>query len=164
VELGPLPLACARWLGLYWPLSPPSAPKMADNLTREQRSRAMSLVKGRDTGPERLVRSIAHRLGYRFRLHRRDLPGKPDIVFPARKAAIFVHGCFWHGHKCRRGKLPTSNADFWKAKIAGNKKRDAVALRSLHRECWRTLVLWQCELEPERTARRLKRFLDVRAT
>lgn len=120
----------------------------------------MSLVKGRDTKPERLVRTIAHKMGYRFRLHRADLPGKPDIVFPGRRAAVFVHGCFWHGHRCRRGKLPASNVAFWKSKIDGNKKRDATAIRALHRGDWRTLILWQCQLKPDRTAKKLQSFLE----
>jgi len=104
----------------------------------------MRAVKGRHTGPELTVRRALHRLGYRFRLHRRDLPGTPDIVLPAHAAAIFVHGCFWHGHRCRKGRLPTSNVAFWSAKIARNRARDAAARAALRRQGWHCLTIWQC--------------------
>ncbi|HWA03947.1 MAG TPA: very short patch repair endonuclease [Rhizomicrobium sp.] len=118
-----------------------------DRLTPQRRSWLMSRVKGRNTTPERAVRSIVHRLGYRFRLNRRDLPGKPDIVFGPRKKVVFVHGCFWHGHGCAKGRLPKSNEGFWRDKIVANRKRDARQLKDLHALGWKTLVIWQCELD-----------------
>jgi DNA mismatch endonuclease (patch repair protein) len=125
------------------------------------RSEIMRRVKGRDTAPEKTVRSLLHRLGYRFRLHRADLPGRPDIALPGRRAAIFVHGCFWHGHDCARGaRLPKTNAGYWTAKIARNRARDARALADLDRLGWRATVVWECGLaDLEATARMLKAFL-----
>lgn len=112
-----------------------------------ERSAVMRAVKGRDTKPEMQVRRAAHALGYRFRLHRKDLPGSPDLVFPSRKKVIFVHGCFWHGHDCARGaRMPKANADYWRAKIARNMARDAGALEALTIRGWRSLVIWECEL------------------
>lgn len=120
--------------------------------TPEQRSATMRAVKGRDTKPEMIVRRVAHALGYRFRLHRNDLPGSPDLVFPARRKAIFVHGCFWHGHDCARGsRKPKTNAAYWSAKIARNVARDARALADLETLGWDALVLWECELRPPET-------------
>jgi DNA mismatch endonuclease (patch repair protein) len=134
---------------------------MPDNRTPQQRSENMSAVRGKNTAPELLVRSTLHRLGYRFRLHRKDLPGTPDIVFPARRSVVFIHGCFWHGHKCRRGSLPTSNADFWQRKIAGNRERDGRAQKKLKQQGWRVLTVWQCETKNEaKLVKRLSRFLD----
>lgn len=106
----------------------------------------MSRVGAKDTGPEREVRRMAHALGYRFRICRADLPGRPDIVFPSRNKVIFVHGCFWHGHSCGKGKLPKSNTDFWAAKIALNRARDRRSVRALRRLGWSVLVVWQCQL------------------
>lgn len=122
----------------------------------------MRQVQSRNTKPELLVRSLAHRLGYRFRLYRRDLPGTPDLVFPARAKVIFVHGCFWHGHPCRRGvRLPKTNAEYWQTKIARNKKRDRQHRRALRQLGWSTLVLWECQLrDQQRLAAKLSRFLD----
>ncbi|HEY5070898.1 MAG TPA: DNA mismatch endonuclease Vsr [Caulobacteraceae bacterium] len=120
----------------------------------------MGAVKGRNTGPEKIVRRIAHRLGYRFRLHRADLPGKPDLAFPGRRAVIFVHGCFWHGHDCKRGARPKANADFWASKLTRNIARDLDQSRRLSEGGWRQLVLWECELKEEAAlAARLKDFL-----
>jgi DNA mismatch endonuclease, patch repair protein len=119
---------------------------VADKFTSEERSRIMSRVKGRDTKPEKLVRRLLHAMGYRFRLHRKDLPGKPDIVLPRHKKIVFVHGCFWHGHpSCRRAARPTSNVAFWNTKIDANIERDAVAQRALAMLGWRYLIVWQCE-------------------
>jgi DNA mismatch endonuclease, patch repair protein len=118
-----------------------------DKLTPARRSWLMSRVKGRDTTPERAVRSMLHEMGYRFRLHRKDLPGKPDIVFGPRKKVIFVHGCFWHGHRCRKGRLPKTRGDFWKPKIAGNRARDRRNARQLEALGWEVLTIWQCELK-----------------
>ncbi len=134
---------------------------MADTLTSEQRSANMSAVRGKNTAPELLLRSMLHRMGYRFRLHRRDLPGTPDIVFPARRGVVFVHGCFWHGHTCARGVVPSSNVDFWQTKIAKNRERDARAQRRLQKEGWKVLIIWECEMKNrDRLAKRLCRFLD----
>ncbi|MBM3950794.1 MAG: DNA mismatch endonuclease Vsr [Rhodospirillales bacterium] len=131
-----------------------------DRLTPERRSWLMSRVKGRNTTPELIVRSMIHKMGYRFRLHRRDLPGKPDIVFGLRKKVIFVHGCFWHGHRCRKGRLPKSNDEFWRTKIVANRKRDRKHLRSLNAFGWKVLVIWQCELkDPSAVCRRTLDFL-----
>jgi DNA mismatch endonuclease (patch repair protein) len=110
----------------------------------------MSQVKGRDTKPEKVVRSLLHRLGYRFRLHRKDLPGKPDIVLPKHRKVIFVHGCFWHGHTgCKRSARPTDNAEFWNIKIDGNIKRDIDNLAKMQSAGWDALVIWQCETKKE---------------
>jgi DNA mismatch endonuclease (patch repair protein) len=135
---------------------------MAEKLTTERRSDNMRRVKSRDTKPELIVRSLAHRMGYRFRLHRGDLPGKPDLAFPGRHAVIFVHGCFWHSHNCKRGRLkPVANAAFWKAKLTGNVERDAKNLSDLKAAGWRALTLWECEIRNEELTRaRIKRFLN----
>jgi DNA mismatch endonuclease, patch repair protein len=105
----------------------------------------MSRVKNRDTHPEILVRSLLHRMGYRFRLHRNDLPGKPDIVLPKFRSVIFVHGCFWHGHGCPKGKRPSSNVDFWNSKLDGNIDRDKSNQESLRHLGWNVLTVWECE-------------------
>lgn len=119
---------------------------MVDTRTREQRRRIMQSVGQVDTGPELKLRKALHRLGYRFRLHDKRLPGKPDIVFPARRKVIFVHGCFWHGHGCKKGKLPKSRTDYWIPKIEANMARDERALNELKKTNWEALVVWQCEL------------------
>jgi DNA mismatch endonuclease, patch repair protein len=135
--------------------------RVTDRLSKERRSANMRAVKDRDTGPEMIVRRLAHRMGYRFRLHRADLPGKPDLVFPARRAVIFVHGCFWHGHHCKRGAAPVTNTAFWAPKLAKNAARDAVQRARLRRDGWRSLVVWECQIKDERKlASRLRRFLD----
>lgn len=117
-----------------------------DTVTREQRSIIMSKIHGRNTAPEIVVSSTLHKLGYRFRRHREDLPGKPDFVFPGRQCVIFVHGCFWHGHDCKRGRLPTSNVVFWERKIGGNKERDRRVHQQLETKGWKVLTVWQCEI------------------
>jgi DNA mismatch endonuclease (patch repair protein) len=120
----------------------------------------MRAVKAKDTGPEMIVRRLVHGLGYRFRLHRADLPGKPDLVFPGRRAAIFVHGCFWHGHDCARGaRTPKENRAYWTRKIARNAERDVAAVKDLRSLGWRTLTLWECELKKPGLAGRVGRFL-----
>ncbi len=119
-----------------------------DIYTREKRSEVMSKVRGKNTTPERKVRSLLHSLGYRFRLHRKDLPGKPDIVLPKYKAVIFVHGCFWHGHTCSKGeKLPKSNADFWGKKIHDNISRDKKNIEALEALGWKVFVVWECQIK-----------------
>ncbi|MCA3562574.1 MAG: DNA mismatch endonuclease Vsr [Aestuariivirga sp.] len=121
---------------------------MADFISKEARSRIMRSVKGKDTRPELKVRSLLHRLGYRFRLHRNDLPGKPDICLPRHKVVIFVHGCFWHHHTdCPGGRLPMSNREFWETKIARTMTRDESATVSLEALGWTVIVVWECDLE-----------------
>src|SRR5215813_5204493 len=123
---------------------------MTDVLTPEQRSFNMSRIRGRNTKPELLVRSLVHRMGYRFRLHRGDLAGKPDLVFPSLKKVIFVHGCFWHMHNCKFGRvLPKTNALFWQTKRLSNVERDKRSLRALRRAGWRVLVIWECSIKRE---------------
>ena len=134
---------------------------MTDVFSQEKRSWIMSRVKGRDTKPEILVRSFIFRMGFRFRLHRRDLPGTPDIVLPRLGRVIFVHGCFWHGHKrCPRSKRPTTNENFWNNKLDGNIKRDKRYRRELRQMDWKVLTVWECETKsPEKLLRKLERFL-----
>ena len=121
----------------------------------------MASVRSKNTGPEMKVRKLLHAHGYRYRIHRRDLPGTPDLAFPGRRKAIFVNGCFWHGHGCRWGKLPKSKLDYWGPKIEANRRRDARKLAELEDYGWRALVLWQCELrEPEGALNRLIGFLE----
>jgi DNA mismatch endonuclease (patch repair protein) len=124
----------------------------------------MAAVRGRDTRPERQVRSLVHRMGFRFRLHVRDLPGRPDIVFPRFHKVVFVHGCFWHRHpSCVRATTPQTNRDFWNAKFARNVERDANNVRSLASQGWKSLTVWECELrEPAKVADRISRFLARR--
>lgn len=132
-----------------------------DRLAPEERSRLMARIRGRDTGPERAVRSIVHRSGFRFRLHAGGLPGRPDLVLPRYRAAIFVHGCFWHGHSCRAGSArPKTNARFWADKLARNRERDRRSVAALRRAGWRVLVVWECSLrDPERCGARIGRWL-----
>lgn len=131
--------------------------------TRELRSRIMRAVKSGDTKPELLVRSLVHRIGYRFRVRRRDLPGKPDLVFPGLHKAIFVHGCFWHGHDCVRGaRVPKANREYWRRKVARNRERDLDHLEELAAAGWKSLVIWECDLQQEsRLSDRIKRFLGA---
>ena len=119
---------------------------MVDVLTPQQRSFNMSRIRGLDTKPELVLRRGLHARGFRFRLHRRDLPGRPDLVFPAKRAVIFVHGCFWHGHDCPMCRLPATRTVFWRAKIEGNRARDQNAVRALAAIGWRTLIVWECAL------------------
>jgi DNA mismatch endonuclease, patch repair protein len=135
---------------------------MADVHTARQRSYNMSRIRSRDTKPEMIVRSLVHQMGFRFRLHRKDLAGKPDLVLPRHYKVIFVHGCFWHMHRCRYGRVtPKTNADFWQAKRTQNVARDQRHLRSLRRDGWQVLVVWECwTRDPEtRLIPRLNTFL-----
>ena len=133
-----------------------------DRLTREHRSWLMSRIGSKDTTPEIRVRSLLHGLGYRYRLHYKRLPGKPDVAFPARKKVIFVHGCFWHGHKnCSKGRLPKSNLPVWEAKIRRNRERDNETMKALRRLGWKPLTIWQCELKNnDRLLKKVGRFLE----
>lgn len=135
---------------------------MADVLTREQRSFNMSRIRNRDTRPEMIVRSIVHRLGYRYRLHKKDLPGKPDVVLVRHRKIVDVHGCFFHMHKCRYGRVvPATNSRFWKAKRVSNAERDRRNLRVLKRGGWRVMVVWECETKnAEKLAKRVRKFLE----
>ena len=122
----------------------------------------MRAVRSKDTAPELVVRRMAHRLGYRFRLHVRTLPGKPDIVFPRRNKIILVHGCFWHGHRCKYGKLPKSNLDFWGPKIAANRKRDRRTIKILQTLRWDVMVVWQCQTKDlKNLEKRIDSFLAL---
>ena len=134
---------------------------MPDTLTKEQRRRCMSVIRGRDTKPELLVRSLLHKQGFRFRLHVKDLPGTPDVVLPKYETAIFVHGCFWHVHRCRRGRAaPATNRAFWKEKRAGNVHRDRVVRQLIRRLGWRVIIVWECQLRnPDKMRRRLLNLL-----
>jgi DNA mismatch endonuclease (patch repair protein) len=117
-----------------------------DVLTKEQRQRNMASIRGKNTKPEMVVRSLVHRLGYRYRLHKKTLPGKPDLVFASRRKLIFVHGCFWHMHDCRYGTVkPATNALFWEAKRMLNVDRDRKCRMLLEQAGWQVLVIWECE-------------------
>jgi DNA mismatch endonuclease (patch repair protein) len=127
----------------------------------EERARMMRAFKKRDTIPELTVRRITHAMGYRFRLHRRDLPGTPDIVFVSRRKVIFINGCFWHSHGCKLTRLPTSNLGYWLPKLKRNRDRDHVNLGALTADGWRHLVLWECEIKDgTQLKQRLKDFLE----
>ena len=118
---------------------------MTDVLTKRQRSYNMSQIRNKNTKPELIVRSVVHRMGYRYALHRKDLPGRPDMVITKHHKIIFVHGCFWHMHKCRYGKVkPTTNAEFWQTKREGNVARDKINLRKLRKDGWKVLIIWEC--------------------
>ncbi|MDY7000522.1 MAG: very short patch repair endonuclease [Thermodesulfobacteriota bacterium] len=120
--------------------------KHMDIVSKEKRSEIMSKIKGKDTKPEKIVRSLLHAMGYRFRLHRKDLPGKPDIVLPKHKTVIFVHGCFWHGHNsCSRSNIPKSNSEYWIGKINRNIQRYNTNRALLVQKGWKVLVIWECQ-------------------
>lgn len=133
---------------------------MADTRTTEQRSRIMRSVRTKDTGPELIVRRILHRLGLRYRLHARELPGRPDIVFRSRKRAILVHGCFWHAHGCTKGRAPKSRLEYWAPKLKANVARDQANVAELEKRGWAVLTVWQCETHAaEPLSERLLEFL-----
>lgn len=136
-----------------------------DTLTPEERSERMSRVRAKNMRPELAVRKLVFALGYRYRLHARDLPGCPDLVFRPRRKVIFVHGCFWHRHpspNCALARLPKSRLDFWKPKLEGNRKRDEKNSKALRREGWKVMTIWECELKnAERLGKRVRRFLDA---
>lgn len=135
---------------------------MSDHVPPDRRSFIMSKVGQKNTKPEMMLRRALHARGYRYRLHQRDLPGSPDLVFPARRKVIFVHGCFWHGHECRWGKAPKSRAEYWLPKIEANKARDNRVLTLLCDKGWQAMVVWQCELRDlSSTVERVVAFLDA---
>ncbi|WP_075092141.1 very short patch repair endonuclease [Planctomyces sp. SH-PL14] len=120
---------------------------MPDVVDAQTRSRMMSGIRGKDTRPEMTIRRALHRLGFRYRLHSKTLPGKPDLIFPRLSAVIFVHGCFWHGHDCHLFKWPSSRKEFWREKIEGNRTRDAVSSGRIEEAGWRILTVWECALK-----------------
>ncbi|PYV20692.1 MAG: very short patch repair endonuclease [Acidobacteria bacterium] len=134
---------------------------MADVLTPEQRSRCMSAVRDRNTVPELFLRRLLHSLGYRYRIHDSRLPGKPDLVFPKRRKAIFVHGCFWHRHNCKSGRsLPSTRRAFWTKKLQGNQKRDRRQALKLRKSGWKVLTVWQCQLKETKAEDTLSRVIS----
>jgi DNA mismatch endonuclease (patch repair protein) len=132
-----------------------------DTFTAEERAAIMRRIRGKDTRPEMAVRRMIHRMGFRYALHRADLPGNPDLVFPCHGKVLFVHGCFWHGHSCRAGRnRPHSNRRYWIPKLDRNKARDAANRRRLRALGWEVLTVWECQLKnPERLRRRIGEFL-----
>ena len=135
---------------------------MTDVHTPRQRSFNMSRIRNRNTRPEMFVRSMVHRMGYRYRLHRKDLPGKPDLVFPSRHKIVFVHGCFFHMHDCSYGRVtPKTNAEFWQNKRLSNVERDRRNVAALKRDGWKVLEVWECQTRmPDLLEKRLRRFLS----
>lgn len=137
---------------------------MVDRVSKEQRSRNMAAVRSSNTKAERTVRSILHGLGLRFRLHPKTLPGTPDIVLKRHATVVFVHGCFWHGHNCSRGRVPATRPEFWIPKLQRNRSRDAENAKRLRVLGWRILTVWECELrEPNQVRKRLAKAFGVRA-
>jgi DNA mismatch endonuclease (patch repair protein) len=133
---------------------------MADMLTPEQRSALMRRIPSRNTKPELVVRHVAHSMGYRYRLHKKGLPGSPDLVFVSRRKVVFVHGCFWHAHQCRNWRHPTTRQDYWAMRFAKNKLRDQRNVSDLKATGWHILVVWECETKSvKKLAARLRRFL-----
>lgn len=132
-----------------------------DTLSRELRSKRMAGIRNKDSAPEMRLRRLIHGMGFRYRLHVRALPGTPDVVFPARRAVIFMHGCFWHRHEgCALARLPKSRIEFWKKKLESNRLRDRNTLASLSRLGWRVLVVWECQMKDEKhVARVVRQFL-----
>lgn len=138
---------------------------VADTLTPAERSQRMSLIRGKNTKPELLVRRLVHGMGYRYRLHAADLPGKPDLVFRRRKHAIFVHGCFWHRHPdpaCKVARLPKSREEFWTAKLSRNRERDVAQVEALENMGWKVLTIWECQLkEVSELKENIRQFLEA---
>lgn len=137
---------------------------MPDTLSKSRRSRNMAAIRSTGMKPEMMVRSLVHGMGYRYRLHAKDLPGKPDLLFRSRKKIIFVHGCFWHQHQkasCKDGRAPKSNLGYWAGKLARNVERDACSVDALKAMDWRVLVLWECDILKDGAAleKRIRRFL-----
>lgn len=136
---------------------------MVDTLTPAERSKRMALVRSRNTKPEMVVRRLVHKMGYRYRLHGKDLPGRPDLVFPRLRKVLFVHGCFWHRHpnpECKLARLPKSRLDFWRPKLEENRRRDRAQQEALLDMGWRFLVIWECELrDVQNLVEKLRMFL-----
>ena len=135
-----------------------------DNVTPARRSEIMARVHSRNTRPEMLVRRLIHSMGYRYRLHAKELPGKPDLVFRGRRRVIFIHGCFWHRHEnCTLARLPKSRQDFWLPKLESNRRRDIESTRALQAANWGVLTLWECELgDIDKLKNKIKEFLDAK--
>lgn len=137
---------------------------MIDTLTREQRSKRMGRIRSKDTKPEMALRRLVHGMGYRYRLHRADLPGRPDLVFAPRRKVIFLHGCFWHRHPdpaCKLARLPKSRLDFWETKLERNRERDQENEQRLSDLGWKTLTIWECQLrQVDQLRTRIKAFLE----
>ena len=136
---------------------------MADVFSKKKRSQIMSNITGKNTMPELIIRKALFSEGYRYRLHRKDLPGNPDIVFPSRNKVIFINGCFWHGHNCKKAALPETNKQFWKKKINGNVERDKTNSIKLKQMEWKSFVVWQCEIKKstlEKKIKQIKTFLE----
>jgi DNA mismatch endonuclease (patch repair protein) len=134
-----------------------------DTLSHLRRSQLMARVRGKDTEPEMIVRRLAHAMGYRYRLHRKDLPGRPDLVFPGHHKIVFVHGCFWHRHSCKKATTPKSNVEFWKKKFEENIARDDRNILELAERGWDIMVIWQCETcDTTKLSERLQCFLGSR--
>ena len=132
-----------------------------DPLTKAERRERMSRIRNADTKPEMIGRRLVHDMGYRYRLHARDLPGNPDLVFRPRKKVILIHGCFWHQHGCRQYRQPRTKRSFWETKLAKNKARDAKVMRKLRKLGWGVMVVWECQVRQEAVLRsRIKRFLE----
>lgn len=136
-----------------------------DSLTPLQRSERMSRVRAKNSGAEIVVRRLVHAMGYRFRLHRRDLPGTPDLVFPRRRKIVFVHGCFWHRHPdpgCRLARMPKSRQDYWRPKLEGNRARDVLKEAALVETGWDVMTVWECELRDVTSLQnKIRTFLDA---
>lgn len=137
---------------------------MTDTLSPNERSKRMSLIRGKDSSPELKLRRLVHGMGFRYRLHVKDLPGKPDLVFPSRRAVIFMHGCFWHRHPgCKLARMPKSKLDFWRPKLEGNRERDLRNQEMLKKLGWHVLVVWECEVENiEKVSNKVREFLQGR--
>ena len=133
-----------------------------DRISSADRSRIMSQIRDKDTKPEMIVRRLLHRMGYRFRTHRRDLPGRPDVVLPKHRKVVFVHGCFWHRHRCTRGRsMPSTRTEFWRMKFEGNRERDLKARNHLRKLGWKVVVVWECQTrDVQLLQRRLHQFLS----
>jgi len=136
---------------------------MTDVFSKVKRSEIMRKIKGANTVPEMLVRSMIHRMGYRFRLHSKELPGRPDIVLPKHRKVIFVNGCFWHRHyRCNRATLPDTNKTFWEKKIDRNVERDKEVRKKLRAQGWKVLTIWQCQIKnPTKMRRKIESFLEM---
>ena len=135
---------------------------MTDTVTKEKRSEIMSRIRAKDTKPEMIVRKLLHAAGYRYRLHRKDLPGKPDLVLPKYRTVIFVHGCFWHRHNgCSNATMPKSHAEFWAAKLSGNVRRDNMVKTELQAAGWRILIVWECACRQKEQRKALLQSIEA---